>query len=228
MSTSLPPDLRAKILAAARNEPSPTRARTLRAAAIAIALGYALSLVLFIAFGGAETTLRPVSLIVTTAAGWSAVALACTWGAFGRGRSMLGRSRELLVAIVVAVAPLLLAWAVLWTSVLPTPDLHPGASLHIKCFRATLALALGPFIAFMFVRRASDPVHPRATGAAIGAAAGAWGSVMIDLHCPASTAEHIALGHVLPTLGLAAIGAWLGQRVLGVRGEGGRVGPSPR
>jgi hypothetical protein len=134
-----------------------------------------------------------------------------------RGKSMLGMPREALAWIAIASAPVLFAWAVLWVYVFPPPVLAVGMRAHAVCFFATLGLSLGPFAALAFVRRASDPVHPGATGAVVGAAAGGWGSVLIDLHCPASAADHIALGHVLPALVLAIAGALVGARVLGVR-----------
>src|SRR5262249_11468330 len=128
-----------------------------------------------------------------------------------------GLPREVLVAIAIAVAPVLLGWALMWTNVFEPPPIATGPAHHLKCFSATLLLALGPFAAFAFVRRGTDPVHPVATGAALGAAGGAWGSVLIDLHCPASAAEHIAFGHALPAVALALVGAAVGARLLGVR-----------
>jgi hypothetical protein len=39
---------------------------------------------------------------------------------------------------------------------------------------------------------------------------------MIDLHCPVSDTMHVALGHALPVVLLAALGALVGRRVLGL------------
>lgn len=217
-----PSDLRAKILAAARNAPSPTRAQSQLRSVITIAIGYAAALVVFFALGGGRVAARPVALVATTAIGWSAVALASVWWAVARGKSMLGRSREALLAITIAVAPLLLAWGIVSTQMFDVVSPERPMRFHVFCFAATLALALGPFIALLVVRRASDPVHPRITAAAIGAAAGAWGSVLIDLHCPTSAASHIAFGHVLPTVVLALLGLAAGDRVLGVRASSPR------
>ena len=50
----------------------------------------------------------------------------------------------------------------------------------------------------------------------MGAAAGAWGGVMIDLHCEIAHEMHVALAHVLPVVVLAAVGAIVGRRVLGI------------
>jgi len=218
MSPALPPDLRARVLAAARAEPSPTRAQTRRRAAIALAAGAAAAL-LGVPVFGVETTLRPHALVVTTVVGWGLIALAYTLAALARGRAMLGLPRAALVTLAIAAAPLLFGWAVMWTHVFGASEITTGSPVHFRCFAATLLLAAGPFIAFAAVRRGTDPVHPIATGALLGAAAGAWGSVMIDLHCPVSTTAHIAFGHVLPALALAIAGAAIGARILGVRGR---------
>jgi hypothetical protein len=103
------------------------------------------------------------------------------------------------------------------TSMWPDAPVAASFAAHATCFVFTALFALAPFAAFFAVRRGSDPVHPRATGAAMGAAAGAWGGVLIDLHCAASNAEHIAFGHVLPVAMLAGVGAAIGARVLGLR-----------
>ena len=116
--------------------------------------------------------------------------------------------------------PGLLAWvagfdAKFPEAVFPCPFAH-----GCKCLVLTLLLAAAPLAALVFSRRASDPVHPRATGAALGAAAGAWAAVAIDLRCAYGTLEHVAFGHALPVVLLAALGAWLGGRAvaLGIKG----------
>jgi hypothetical protein len=42
---------------------------------------------------------------------------------------------------------------------------------------------------------------------------------MIDLHCPLTTVEHLALGHALPIVLVSAVGALLGAKVLGMPGR---------
>jgi hypothetical protein len=49
--------------------------------------------------------------------------------------------------------------------------------------------------------------------------AGAWASVLIDLHCECADLLHVTLGHVLPVAVLAAVGAIVGRRVIGMRAE---------
>jgi hypothetical protein len=61
-------------------------------------------------------------------------------------------------------------------------------------------------------------VHPRAFGAALGAAGGFWAATLVDLWCPVGYPLHVVLGHALPTLVLAALGAAAGSRVLATPG----------
>ncbi len=74
-----------------------------------------------------------------------------------------------------------------------------------------------PLLAMAFVRRNSDPNHPRLTGATLGVAAGACAWVFTDLWCPVAYVPHLLLGHVLPIMILAAAGALLGPWLIAVR-----------
>jgi hypothetical protein len=66
-------------------------------------------------------------------------------------------------------------------------------------------------------------VAPRLTGAAIGAASGAWGALAIQLHCAHTSPTHVVLGHILPVVALTLVGVVLGDRVVAVRaGSEGR------
>ena len=72
-------------------------------------------------------------------------------------------------------------------------------------------MALGPFAAMVFVLRGTEPSHPRALGMSLGvvAAGAAW--VFTDLWCPVAWPLHLLLGHVLPILLFAALGAGVGR-----------------
>ncbi len=218
----LPPDLRARVLTEVKRAPSPTRAAVRRGAAVTVAVGFAILALVFVAIGGPDLTTRPPEFLTATLAGWIAVALLSTWRGFGRGRSMLGRSASGLVAVAIVTGPALLGCLLLGTSMWPgTVGYVATAPLHLKCFAATITMAIGPVLALALVRRGSDPVHPRASGAALGAAAGAWAGVMIDLHCPVSDTAHVAFAHVVPVLLLSIVGALIGRRVFGVLGTSG-------
>jgi hypothetical protein len=215
--SGLPPHLRARILEDARRAPAPTIAARRSGALLAAACGVGASL-LFSAIVLGFRIIRPLPIFVALAVGGALSAFAATWLAASRGKSMLGRPAGVLTAVAV-LAPLgLLALATTVTGFEGGVVLRGGTiGQHLVCTVCTLCLALGPFAALVYARRGTDPVHPRALGAALGAAAGAWGAGMIDLHCSLTTVEHLALGHAFPIVLVSALGAFLGAKVLGVR-----------
>lgn len=219
MTTLPPPGLKLRILGAARAEPSPTRPAVKRRVALLIAASIAGLAAAFLAAGGLHTDGRPTLQVAGSALGWAAVAGVATWQAFARGKSMLGRPSGQLLAVALATPIALLGWLAVWDARYPEAGTTCGLAHCIPCFLLTLFMAAAPFGALLLARRETDPVHPRVTGAALGAAAGAWGAVMIDLRCSVITMTHVTLGHALPVLVLAALGALLGGRVVGMRGS---------
>jgi hypothetical protein len=221
-SPALPPDLRARVLEAARREASPTGDEVRRRARLAWLGAAAVTCAVFVGLGGLRVR-READVVAATAAGAAAVAILATWLAVGRGRSMLGRSRAALVAAAAAVPVAFLAWSAAATLLAPGGlRLSAGApwAAHAVCFALVAAYAAAPFFVALRLRRGSDPVHPRALGASLGAAAGAWGGLLIDVHCPDDTVLHLAIGHALPIVALAIVGMSVGARALGVRGRG--------
>ena len=216
---SLPPSLRARVMDAARAQPSPSRARVRQAVVRTTVAGALACLAIFFLVGGFNLTRRPPAFVALTVLGWGAIALLATWGGVARGRSMLGRPTGWLVMVALLTVPSLFAWMLVATATWPELRGTPSADVHahVGCFVATTLLTLGPFVALVLARRRTDPVHPRATGAAIGAAAGAWGVVMIDLHCPVSATLHVGLAHLGPIALFALAGALLGRRFIGIR-----------
>jgi hypothetical protein len=217
MKPELPADLRSRVLAAAKASPAPARAAVQRGTALALVLGAVALVFVFLFFGGADLKTRPPAFLAMTLAGWTAIAALTTWVGAARGGNMLGRSTSLLVAAIVATGPGLMLWMHLGTSMWPgTLGYDAPLRAHLVCLSFVAAMALGPFVALAVVRRHSDPVHPRVTGAALGAVAGAWAGVMGDLHCPVSDAVHVGIGHVLPVLLFALVGWLAGRRVFGL------------
>jgi hypothetical protein len=102
---------------------------------------------------------------------------------------------------------------------------HPEVTLvhpervGFKCLGLTMAGAAFPLVGLALMRRRSDPVHPVATGAALGAASGASAGVMVEMWCPVAAPQHVASGHILPIVVLTALGALLGARVISIRGR---------
>lgn len=217
---SLPVDLKAKILASVQTTPSPPRAPWWKVALWIIPVSVAVAFSLVTAMGGFQHGEgRPAPMLIGTAMGWITVAFMATWGAFGRGRSAVGRARSWLAVIAIATPAVLFSATLVWNAIYPEAAGWWEGRLGLKCLGLTLGMAVWPLVGMVLVRRASDPVHPGATGAALGAASGAWAGVVVDLWCSVSHPAHIALGHILPILILAVLGLALGRRVVAMRGK---------
>ena len=216
-ATELPPDLRARVLAAAAAEPAPTR-RALVIQSISIVLGaVAVALAVFFYKDGLRLTGRPGMLVVQTAVGAAVIGIVAAWIALARGRSMLGRSRRVLGAALLLVPLALLAWKLAvsaqFSGMTRWHDDRPG----FRCLLLSFAVAAAPLAALLFLRRGRDPVHPAEAGAASGLVAGAFAWILVDLWCLVAHIEHLLLGHVLPLL-LAMLGGGLvGRLVLSLR-----------
>lgn len=215
--TPLPPGLKNRILVAMEHEPSATRREALTQTTLTAIAGIAAALGLFFLLGGFHPGSRPLPFIVATALGSALVALVAAWGAFGRGRSMLGRNRYVLFAITIATPVVLFGWMALWNAYYPeTLTLWPGR-IGLRCLVLSLTMTVWPLAVITRLRRERNPVHPRLTGAARGAAIGSIAWVLVDLWCPIANPAHIALGHALPLVILSMYGAWIGSRMMGIR-----------
>lgn len=211
-------ELRARVLAAANAEPAPTRSAGFARRAAAVAVAMALSALVLAYIGGPMPDGRPVGYFVVIASLWTVVVLAATWMGVARGRSMLGRPTSLRVVVTILTpAALVLATLVvglLWPATLAEPSTMQD---HVFCMELGSLMAIAPLIAFALVRRGSDPVAPRLTGAALGAAAGAWGGLFIELRCGHASVEHVVVGHVVPVVVMALLGAIIAGSVVSVR-----------
>jgi len=205
--------LRDRILDAAKKEPSPSRAQTMQRRAM---FAMATLLVSAAALASLGVSPLPRSFLVQCAVGWGAIALVATAAALARTKTMLGLPTRALALAATFAAPLVFAWAMAILEIEDAGTPAPPIKAHFVCFVMALALAALPLAFFLFVRRRSDPVHPRATGAAIGAAAGAWGGLLVHLHCPFANPAHMLFGHVLPIVALAIAVALVSERILGL------------
>jgi hypothetical protein len=222
MTTPDPTELaqqRAALLEAARTVDAPTRSgmrlRNLLLMISALVVPFAV----WIAAGGIRVAPRPLWFVVGTALGWAVAGVWGLWASLSRQGSMLGPSRRWLHAIVILVPVLMFVWMLGWDLV-DTDRLAawPGR-VGWLCLKLTLAAGIWPMIALILMRRGTDPVHPGATGAAIGASVGCTTGVLLDLWCPIADPAHVLLGHVLPLLLLSFGGVLLGKWLLSLRGR---------
>ncbi len=206
-------DAKARLLATVQGSPSPTRTDVQRRDRVSILGAVVAAALVFAMIGGVKVGARPPALILFSGVVWCVIAGGATALALPRGRSMLGAPRGLLLAGALAVAPLL---ALTWLCLPFREGVGPGPHIYVRdavCFAVTLALAAGPLVLFLRLRGDGDPVRPALTGAALGAAAGAWGATLIDLHCEHADLMHVLLGHIAPVMLVAVLGAaWMARR----------------
>jgi hypothetical protein len=211
-------DLKARILAQARSTPSRTRQASRVYAWLVLPSSVIVAAALFFAFNGPHHGQGRASwFYAASTLGWAAVAALSVWGAYLRGGSALGRPSAWLMAIAVGTPALLFTMMFGFAVVHPEVTLLHPERLGLKCLGLTVAAAAFPLLGLSLVRRGSDPVHPVATGSALGSACGASAGVMVEMWCPVAAPRHVAIGHILPIVIMAILGALLGARVIAMR-----------
>jgi hypothetical protein len=209
------PDIKRRILESVRAEPAPTHGAVQRQAWLALGACAAIALAIFVHFGGVRLYDRPTPLVVWTSLGWSAAASAAAWSGLARRRSMLGRTTATLVATIVAIPPVLLAWKIGVTASFGPEMMEPWPTRPgFRCLGLSIAMAFPLLAAFLLFRRRSDPVHPGIAGAALGITAGVFAGTFVDLWCPVAYVPHVLLGHILPLVVVSAAGALAGRTLL--------------
>lgn len=215
---ALSPQLKERILIATQHEPAPVRRQVVSQTLAIVCGAVAVPLVAFFSVGGARPGERPLSLVLATAVGAFAVAAVTLYLALGRGPRMLGRARGWLVLAGIAAPLAFLAWKAGLSAEFAQADPWPTRPGY-RCLILTFSFALAPLSALFFIRRGSDPTHPRSLGLALAVGAGTAASTLVDLWCPVGHLRHLVLGHVLPVLALGGLGVWLGQRLLSIRSK---------
>jgi hypothetical protein len=82
------------------------------------------------------------------------------------------------------------------------------------CSANIALLSLPVFVALVWLMKGLAPTRLRLSGAAAGIAAGGVGALVYTVHCPELAAPFLALWYVLGMLLPAALGAWVGPRLL--------------
>jgi len=215
--------MRELVLQAARAGPPARHSRRGRRLAVLSGLAAAAMVAVLYLWGGPGHAVgRPAPTGAAIVAGMAALALVATWLALPPARSMLGPRTTRLLAIAIGVPVLVAAWLLGWHAFYDDPNVRTG----FRCFSLTLAAAPWPFVALVFASHRRDPRHPMLSGAALGAAAGAWAAVVVELWCPLADPSHVAVGHVAPLLALCGLGAFLGARLFSLRRLGAGI-PGP-
>ena len=208
-------DRKSRILAAISEAPAPTRRELVRRQARLILTGVAGALALFWIEGGLRATGRPPSLVAWTSLGTSCFVGVGMWFLFTRGRSGIRRGWAVLVLATLVPMAAFVLWRYGLGSLYELASPWPTRAGY-RCFAMSVATGGILLGATLLAWRHIDPMTPRATGAAFGAGAGLGSALLIDLWCPVSYLPHLLIGHALPVVVLAAAGAAVGGRVLGM------------
>jgi hypothetical protein len=218
----MPPEsLKLRVLQAARQRPVPRRTDRLPPTVALVALAVvAMSAVLqgcprvFGEAGGlAHAAGRPTAAGAWILGGTAALALSSTWIVLPFRRSMLSPARSRLLGVAIAVPVLAGAWLMLWHTTYDDPFVRSGW----RCFALMVLTGPWPFAALAYASQRVEPRHPGATGAALGAVAGVWAAVMVELWCPLAAHDHVLVGHVLPLVVLTLVGSAIGVRTFRLR-----------
>jgi hypothetical protein len=211
-------ELKERVVAAIRRSPSPVRSAVRREARGVLLAGLAVATTLFFAAGGMHHALgRPAWFLGASLTLWAAVALVALRAAWRGGIAFGAGSLTSLAVVVVGAPAVLLVASLAFAEVDPALTRLHSQSVSLHCFALTLAAAAFPLVGLSRARRSSDPMHPVASGAALGVACGAFAGVMVDLWCPVAAPSHVLVGHILPIGVLALLGAAVGARVIAMR-----------
>ena len=209
-------ELKGRILAMARSQPSPDRPTLRRQARWVMSLAAVVVLVVFLSFGGfrAWGAPRPPALIALTTGGTLAIAVWTFALLRRRAQALVGPDSRTLATTVVLVPLASFTWKVSWSLLFAGSSVWWADRPGLRCFGLSMLLSLLVFAAVLVLGRRTDPVHPASRGAALGVASGAAGATLMDLWCPVGHPVHVLLGHILPLLLLALLGASLGRFIL--------------
>ena len=220
MADRLRPDLKERVLAAARRMPSGVRAEARTELRTILLSAMALALALFLALHGlSHAAGRPPWFLAISLLTWASVATISAQGAWRWGGSFADGSSMQLVTIALGTPALLMAVSLALARLSADAGAADGADATPgwPCLALTFAAAIYPLAGLSLLRRSTDPLHPIAGGAALGAASGAAAGVLVDLWCPVTEIAHVLSAHVLPVVALSVIGAMLGDYALAMR-----------
>jgi hypothetical protein len=211
-------ELKERVLASVQRTPSPVRSAARRESRGVLAIAFAVAVTLFFAVDGTHHALgRPTWYVATSVTLWAVVAVSALRAAWRGGVAFGAGSITSLATAAVAPPALLLAASLAFVWIDPELALLHSERIGLKCFGMILAAAVLPLLGLSRARRSSDPLHPIASGAALGVASGACAGVMVGLWCPVAAPMHVLIGHILPMGALASIGGTLGARVIAMR-----------
>jgi hypothetical protein len=207
-------DFKARLRTAVQKNPRPTRPESRRRVVGVHAIAILVMLGIFEAAGGAaHGSGRPALLTIVVVAAVSLVGVAATFLATPSKGSMLERPWWVHLGLVL-LAPVAITVAMtVWHHFYDEPFQRFGW----RCMGLTIAMGIALGTAMFAVRRARVIHHPGSTGGALGATAGVWATMLVDVWCPLTNLPHVVVGHALPVLVLGLVGVLAGTKILALK-----------
>jgi hypothetical protein len=145
---------------------------------------------------------------------WAAFFAFAGWVAVSAGRRGVGRPVPWLRIAAVGAPLAFISLALLWLppNGKPLGALGPPAMLE-GCFQIGLTVAVPMLLFSVWAMRRSFPSGATWRGAALGAACGLGGVLVLVLLCGSPYSGHIAVAHGMPLLIATLIGAWSGRKI---------------
>ena len=167
----------------------------------------------FVYYGGGWRG-KGVDYVAAQLALWAGSLLFAAWIALSTGRRGVGRPVPWLRIAAIGAPFAFMVLALLWLppNGKPFGDIGPPAMLE-GCFQIGLTVAMPMLILAVGAVRRSFPSGAVWRGAALGAACGLGGVVVLVLLCGSPYGGHIALAHGMPLVIATLIGAWGGSRL---------------
>jgi hypothetical protein len=203
-----------------------TRTRTRILLALAIVPLFTTAVVLIVSewvYGqpaaGLQVDVSSAAALLTILGLLTGLAVASTLCASSQGRDGLGIGSISLLSIAALVAPAYAALTVL-------RPLHSGAADDValtgvaispwglRCLIVATVVSVPALVILGTALRRAAAVSSRLRGAALGAAAGAWGGLAVFVFCPSGNLQHLLVGHVLPIAIFTLLGGVALARVL--------------
>lgn len=206
----LPAALRARLLAEVSAEKAPTRRDVQVRRGLAVAACFTAFLPLVLGLRGDFHEL-PMLYGLGTAVLASAAAGSLLAFGLSRGPAMMGPRFGVLLAALLIVPTAVLVFLLTVVRAGPSSPIVPAEQTMramLVCDAIALAVGLPPLFAALAYRRVFSANAPALVGALLGAAAGLLAHMGVHLHCAVTDSSHLMIGHFLPALPLALIGAW--------------------
>ena len=210
---TLPEDLRARILARAASTPAPSRAQTRMRVALLVGAGLVWMALLALVHGRrADWSTAPGWMVWVPFLDASLAAAVVTGLVVSRGRTMLGApvggllAAMILAPVVTGVVAVSCVLGALGGSAWLSGALELRTSMACDVFSLVLAVPLLGLL--VLALRGRTLPAPALVGALVGVCAGTWSHAALSWLCPWNDPVHLLVGHVLPSVPLALLGAW--------------------